>query len=217
MARKTSLDGWVHQQLTGEQTRSKPPRSKPPGPILLTFVTAAVAVWVCVKRNWWPSPFGAHTWADPLLAHLLVLVGLAVTGLVWAIRTLYVLGRDRRWSWWILPAPVLVLAAFAFVVWGPSTTFLDKRSEFEAIAVDIRNNPGTSRDEFEIGPFDIKRARGGGPSGEVYFVDNSTVFFSFTSGWVYSPEHEPAGLGNVDFSSTHLDGPWYRYESVYRD
>jgi hypothetical protein len=217
MARKTSLDGWVHQQLTGEQTRSKPPRSKPPGPILLTFVTAAVAVWVCVKRNWWPSPFGAHTWADPLLAHLLVLVVLAVTGLVWAIRTLYVLGRDRRWSWWILPAPVLVLAAFAFVVWGPSTTFLDKRSEFEAIAVDIRENPGTSRDEFEIGPFDIKRARGGGPSGEVYFVDNSTVFFSFTSGWVYSPEHEPAGLGNVDFSSTHLDGPWYRYESVYRD
>lgn len=160
MARKTSLDNWVHQQLTGERTRAKPP-----GPILLVFVTVAVAVWVCVKRNWWPSPFGARTWADPLLVHLVVLGVLAVAGLVWAIRTLYVLGRDRRWSWWVLPAPIVVAAAFTFVVWGPSATFLDKCSEFEAIAVDIRQNPGTSRDEFEIGPFDIDRARrcvGGG-------------------------------------------------------
>lgn len=69
MARMTSLDNWVHQQLTGERTPAKPP-----GPILLVFVTVAVAVWVCVKRNWWPSRFGAHTWADPLLAHLVVLV-----------------------------------------------------------------------------------------------------------------------------------------------
>jgi len=211
MARLTSLDNWVHQHLTGERTRAKPP-----GPILLVFVTFAVAIWVCVKRNWWPSPFGGHTWADPLLAHVLVLGVLAVAGLVWAIRTLYVLGRDRRWSWWILPAPVLVAAAFTFVVWGPSTTFLDKRTEFEAIAVDIRENPGTSHDEFEIGPFDINRARGG-LSGEVYFVDNSTIFFSFTSGWVYSPDHAPAGRDDADFSVTHLDGPWYQYESVYRD
>ena len=119
MARRTSLDSWVYRRLTAEPTLAKPP-----GPILLTFVTVAAAVWVCVKRNFWPSPFGAHTWLDPLLAHLVVLAVLAVTGLIWAIRTLYVLGRDRRWSWWVVPAPIVVLSAFAFVVWGPSTTCL---------------------------------------------------------------------------------------------
>ena len=81
---------------------------------------------------------------------------------------------------------------------GADTTFLDKRTELEAIAVDIRENPGTSHDEFEIGPFDINRARGG-LSGEVYFVDNSTIFFSFTSGWVYSPDHAPARPGRCRF------------------
>lgn len=210
MARTTSLDRWVYRRLTAE-----PSLAKPPGPILLTIVTVAVAVWVCVKRNFWPSPFGAHTWLDPLLAHLVVLAVLAVTGLIWAIRTLYVLGRDQRWSWWILPAPIVVLSAFAFVVWGPSTTFLDKRDEFEAIAVDLRENPGTSHDKFEIGPFDINRATSYTP-GEVYFVDNSTIFFSFSSGWVYSPDHPPTGSSSEDSSFTHLDGPWYEYESVYR-
>ncbi|CCQ14622.1 putative uncharacterized protein [Rhodococcus sp. AW25M09] len=205
MAVMKEIDKWVGSRLTGVPTRSKPP-----GPILLAFVTVAVIVWVCVDRNWWPSPFGSYAWLDPLLAAIVCVLVFLVTGLIWAIRTLYVLGRDQRWSWWVVPAPAVVLAGLAFLALMPSTSLLDVRSEFDAIAVDLHDNPGVWRERFEIGPFDIRSAHSS-PSGEVYFTDNASIF-NTTIGWVYSPDAEPSGLTTV----THLDGPWYEYTSVWR-
>ncbi|MET4046301.1 MULTISPECIES: DUF1109 domain-containing protein [unclassified Rhodococcus (in: high G+C Gram-positive bacteria)] len=201
MAVMKEINKWIGSRPTG-----LPTRSKPPGPILLAFVTVAVIVWVCLDRNWWPSPFGSYTWLDPLLAAMACVLIFLVTGLVWAIRTLYVLGRDQRWAWWVVPAPAVVLTGLAFLALMPSTSFLDERSEFEAIAVAIHNKPGAYREHFEIGPFDIRRASSS-PTGEVYFAGNAGIF-STSTGWVYSPDTEPAGFTTL----THLGGPWYEYE-----
>ena len=79
---------------------------------------------------------------DPLLVSAAALVILVMVGLVWAIRTLYVVGQDRRWSWWILPAPLVVTAAVAVVMLVPQVSFLDKSGEFEVIVLDLLENQG---------------------------------------------------------------------------
>ncbi|MDZ7917305.1 MAG: hypothetical protein U5N21_13045 [Rhodococcus sp. (in: high G+C Gram-positive bacteria)] len=82
--------------------------AKPPGPILLAFTTIAVVALVFMSMNRWPSPRGFFAWLDPLLVGAIAIVVLLTVGLVWAIRVLHVVGQDRRWSWWILPAPIVV-------------------------------------------------------------------------------------------------------------
>jgi len=198
----------------GEWVAADPPASsKPPGPILLAFTVFPVLVLLCRHYGWWPSPFGGFRWLDPLLVSAAALLILAVVGLVWAIRTLYVLGQDRCWSWRILPAPIVVVGAVAVVMLVPQVSFLDKSGEFETIALGLFENPGTVAEQIEIGPFDIHRTRVAPPD-EVYFVDNDSMFTT-TRGWVYSPTGTPSGFG--DFSATHLDGPWYAFTAVWRD
>jgi hypothetical protein len=150
---------------------------------------------------------------DPLLVSAAALFILAVVGLVWAIRTLYVLGQDRRWSWWILPAPIVVVAAVAVVMLVPQVSFLDKSGEFETIALGLLENSGTVAEELEIGSFDIRRTRVVPPD-EVYFIDNGSMFTT-TRGWVYSPNGKPSGFD--DFSAAHLSGPWYEFTAIWRD
>ena len=103
--------------------------SKPPGPVLLILTVTAVLVWICLRVNFWPSPFGQFAWLDPLLPGAVVLMIFLVLGLAWAYRTLRVVGRDRRWSWWILSAPAVALTGVVVLHFAiPTTTFLDKRN-----------------------------------------------------------------------------------------
>ncbi|RQO52768.1 DUF1109 domain-containing protein [Rhodococcus sp. KBW08] len=198
----------------GEWVAADPPASsKPPGPILLAFTVVPVLVLLCVHYGWWPSPFGDFRWLDPLLVSAAALFILAVVGLVWAIRTLYVLGQDRCWSWWILPAPIVVVGAVAVVMLVPQVSFLDKSGEFETVALDLLENLGRVAEQLEIGPFDIRRARVAPPD-EVYFIDNDSMFAT-SRGWVYSPAGTPSGFGA--FSATHLSGPWYEFTAIWRD
>lgn len=187
--------------------------AKPPGPVILASTVLTVAVWLCLHYNLWPSPFGRHTWADPLLAAASAVVTSVVLTTVWAIKTLYVIGRDQRWSWWILSAPAVVGAAAAVVALTPPATFLDVRGEFEVVARELSDRPESSREEIEIGPFDISSARSTS-LGAVYFFDNDSML-STTTGWVYSPGGDPSGFD--DFRATHLDGPWYEFHAVWRD
>lgn len=168
---------------------------------------------MCRHYGWWPSPFGGFRWLDPLLVSAAALVILVMVGLVWAIRTLYVVGQDRRWSWWILPAPLVVTAAVAVVMLVPQVSFLDKSGEFETIALDLLKNAGTVAEQLEIGSFDIRRTRVVPPD-EVYFIDNGSMFTT-TRGWVYSPSGTLSGFGH--FSATHLGGPWYEFTAIWRD
>lgn len=205
MRRPRSLGEWV--------AADPPVSSKPPGPIVLAFTVFPVLALICMHYGWWPSPFGEFRWLDPLLVSATALLILAVVGLVWAIRTLYVLGQDRRWSWWILPAPVVVTAAVAAVMSVPQVSFLDKSGEFETVALDLLENPGTVAEELETGPFDIRRVLVVPPD-KVYFIDSDSMFTT-TRGWVYSPAGTPSGFGA--FSATHLSGPWYEFTAIWRD
>ncbi|PPJ20146.1 DUF1109 domain-containing protein [Nocardia nova] len=187
--------------------------AKPPGSITTVVAVLAVAVLVCLHYGWWPSRFGSMRWADPLLAGAAALVLLGIAGLLWAIRTLYLLGRDRRWSWWVLPVPLTVLAAGLMVILAPRTTFDETRPEFERVARELLAGPDTVRSDVEVGRFDIAYARVG-PAGEVYFVEAGGLGLDASSGWVYSPKGSPAGFD--DFSATHLGGPWYGFTAVWR-
>ena len=188
--------------------------AKPPGPILLVFTTIAAVTWVCVSRNWWPSPYGQFAWFDPLLAGASSILVLLIVGLIWAIRTLHVVGQDRRWSWWIAPAPVVVGLAAAVLVLLPPENMLDHRDEFEAVARELSAQPSSSREHIEIGPFDISSARATS-GGEVYFTEDGGFSLMSASGWAYAPGGPPAGFD--DFTATHLDGPWYEFSAIWRD
>ncbi|MGK8504769.1 hypothetical protein [Nocardia asiatica] len=86
-----------------------------PGPAVLTGTVIGVAVLLCVHLD--RTPFAGNlTGPDQLVG----LVGggtlLGVCLLVWAIKTLYLVGRERRWSWKVAAAPLVVLAALAIGV-----------------------------------------------------------------------------------------------------
>ncbi|MDV8007771.1 DUF1109 domain-containing protein [Rhodococcus sp. IEGM 1318] len=190
-----------------------PASAKPPGPILLAFTVIPLVALIREHYGWWPSPFGEFRWLDPILVSAVALLISSVVGLVWAIRTLYVLGQDRRWSWWILPSPVAIIAVVAAVLLMPPATFLDKSGEFETIAIALLEQPGSTLEELEIGQFDISSAHVVRP-GEVYFIDNDSMFIT-SSGRAYAPSGPPSGFD--DFSATHLGGPWYEFTAVWRD
>jgi hypothetical protein len=160
------------------------------------------------------SPYGQFAWFDPLLAGASSILVLLIVGLIWAIRTLHVVGQDRRWSWWIAPAPVVVGLAAAVLVLLPPDNMLDHRDEFEAVARELSAQPSNSREHIEIGPFDISSARATS-GGEVYFAEDSGFSLMSASGWAYAPGGPPAGFD--DFTATHLDGPWYEFSAIWRD
>ncbi|OZC79563.1 hypothetical protein CH251_01405 [Rhodococcus sp. 06-462-5] len=110
--------------------------AKPPGPILLAFTTIAVFALVCMSMNRWPSPRGDFAWLDPLLVGAVAVVVLLTVGLLWAIRVLHVVGQDRRWSWWILPAPIVVGLGALLIVVLPDQATTDSWLDF---AVDWRD------------------------------------------------------------------------------
>ena len=92
-------DGPVQADVP-ERTHARPPGR------LLTAVTLVLAVGITFAAvDWWP---GASRGVDAF-TNGLILIGLGglllVVGLVWAIKTLYVVGRDRRWSWSIVAMP----------------------------------------------------------------------------------------------------------------
>ncbi|WP_242676662.1 DUF1109 domain-containing protein [Rhodococcus sp. ABRD24] len=172
----------------------------------------ALLVLVCINYDWWPSRFGNRQWADPLLFGGVALLILAVAGLVWAIRTLYVVGQDRRWSWWILPAPLAVVGVLAIGLLLPPPDFDAMRPQFEQTAKDLLASTERIRANVEIGPFDIISVRKD-PGGAVFFTEAPILASSTISGWVYSPAGNPAGFD--DFSSTHIGGPWYEFTAVW--
>lgn len=76
---------------------------------MLTVTVLGVAVLLCVHLEW--SPFvGDLTVPDQLVGLVVGGILLSVSLPVWAIKTLYLVGRERRWSWKVVAVPVVVLA-----------------------------------------------------------------------------------------------------------
>ncbi|MEU1957472.1 DUF1109 domain-containing protein [Nocardia sp. NPDC019304] len=187
--------------------------NRAPGPIHLAFTFVPVVVLVCVYYDWWPSRYGCFAWADPLLFGAAAVLVLLICGAVWAVRTLYVVGRRRTWSWWIAAAPAMIFAVAGTIALLPRPSFEDTRPQFEQVALDLLASSESSRSRFEIGRFDISYARKD-PDGAVYFIEDGGLGLTVSNGWAYSPHGTPVGFD--DFTATHLGGPWYEFTAVWR-
>ncbi|MGW0175748.1 DUF1109 domain-containing protein [Rhodococcus sp. NPDC003322] len=187
--------------------------AKPPGPIVLAVTVVAVAVLVFLFADWWPGTRNL-TVADRLFFGGVTVLVLLVTGLVWAIKTLYLVGRDHRWSWWIAAAPAVV-AVGAVIAWLlPVADFDSARARFDAYVAAMPDDPDFTAEGVRLGGVEISRVFRD-RDGAVYFVDDDGTFLSVSSGWVYSPAGAPAGYD--DFTATDLGGGWYSYTAVWRD
>ncbi|MGW6374541.1 DUF1109 domain-containing protein [Rhodococcus sp. NPDC055112] len=182
--------------------------------IVLAMTVLSIAVLLCIHYDWQPARYGNLTGADQFFYGAPALLVLALAGLIWAIRTLFVVGEDWRWSWWILAAPGVVIVAVLVGMLWPPMTFDDPRPEFERIARQLLAEPGSQLVDIEIGGFEISSVRSG-PAGEVRFTDADGFVFTTVSGWVYSPNRAPSESDSREFSSTHLGGPWYEFTSTW--
>ncbi|MGW0247706.1 hypothetical protein ACWDYH_13825 [Nocardia goodfellowii] len=80
-----------------------------PGLAVSIGALAGVLILLCVHLDRAPW-VGDLTNPDQLVWLLIGAPVLGVSLLVWAIKTLYVIGREHRWSWKIAGAPLIVLA-----------------------------------------------------------------------------------------------------------
>lgn len=187
--------------------------ASPPGPVLLGVTVAAVAALVFLLADWWPGASNL-TDADRLFFGVPVVLVLLVTGLVWAIKTLYVVGRDRRWSRWILAAPAVVIAGMLLAAALPVPDFESARVDLDAYVAAMPDDLGFRAEDVRVGGLEMSRVFVG-HDGAVYFVDDDATFLSLSSGWVYSPRQVPAGY--AEFTATDLGGGWYSYTEVWQD
>ncbi|GAA4480157.1 hypothetical protein GCM10023094_26230 [Rhodococcus olei] len=185
----------------------------PPGPVVLTVVVLAVAALVVLVSDWWPGSRNTTDFDRLFFGGVAVLV-LLVTGLVWAIKALYVLGRDRTWSWWIAAAPAVVVAGAAVAAVLPIPDFESARPEFDGYVRALPDDPAYRAEGVRLGGIEIAHVHRG-PDGGVYFQDDDGTFLSVSSGWVYSPDRAP--VGRDDFTATPLGDGWYSYTEVWRD
>lgn len=179
---------------------------------MLAVCTAVLATGIVFAVvDWWPG--AAHTADD--LANDLILTTLGfllfLTGTVWAVKTFNVVVRYRRWSWWIVPAPVIVVMALLLALLLPAPSFHSARSDFEAVVTTMPE--GDALWGIDVGPFSISSVTRHG-DGAIYFVDEDQVFWLSTGGWVYSPTGQPTGDKYYEeFEATHIDGPWYEFRA----
>ena len=173
--------------------------------VVAVTVVAAVLL-IVVWGHWWPS---GSAWYLPAAVALGLLVA---TGAAWLVATILVLGRRRRWAWWMVVWPV-VASVGVVVAFAVRPDFEDERPQFEAVAHQLLDTPGsTVLWDLKIGRFEIGRAFDTS-AGDVFFTDEWTTIFSSESGWVYSPDGGPEPPSrDGEFSTEHLDGPWYRYD-----
>lgn len=191
----------------------RPRGARPPGFVILGVTALAVAVLVFLRADWWPGERNL-TAADRLFFGAICAVSLVLTGTVWAVKTLYVVGRDRQWSRRIAYAPgVVVAGALAFWLW-PLPDFESARPEFDAYVARLPSEPHFRDGRVRIGGFELSHVYRD-DSGAVYFVDDDAALLSVAGGWVWSPDAVPVGYD--DFTATDIGGGWYAYTAVWRD
>lgn len=167
--------------------------------------------------DWWPGH--GHT-VDAFTNSMIVLafgVLLVAVGLVWAIKSAYVIGRDRRWSWWIAAAPIVVVAATVAALIIPSPSFESSRSDFDLAARTALSSPDPTVFDIPVGPYTMSRIERHS-NGAVYFYDADQSFLTTSGGWIYSPAGPPPDRSGIDrIESTHLDGTWYEFTAVWQE
>lgn len=167
-----------------------------------------MAVLLCVHFDW--APFVRNsTGPDQLIGMLSggILVGASL--LVWAIKSLYLLGREHRWSWKVAAVPAVALAGLVAGLVTQPASFDSARPEMEEVAVEMLREDGLgTRQDLSLDGLDISLAQRES-DGRVYFYDADGFVGSNVYGWVYSPGTEPVGNAGQRFEK--LSGDWYSF------
>ncbi|MCZ4505396.1 DUF1109 domain-containing protein [Rhodococcus ruber] len=177
--------------------------ARPPGPIVAQLSVLLCIAIVFALLDWWP---GQGRTVDAFTNTVVVLVFgvlLVVVALVWAVKSLYVIGRDRRWSWWIAPAPIAVVVALAAVLLVPSPSFESSRSDFDLAVRTVLSSPEPAVFDVRVGPYTMSRIERH-DTGAVYFYDSDQAFLTTSGGWVYSPAGPPSGRSGIERGSNRL-------------
>ncbi|AOD24492.1 hypothetical protein IM25_18115 [Rhodococcus sp. p52] len=190
--------------------------ARPPGLIVAGASVLLCTGFVFALLDWWPGH--GHT-VDTFTNSMIVLafgVLLVVVGLVWAIKSAYVIGRDRRWSWWIAAAPIVVVAATGVAAVIPSPSFQAARSDFDLAARTVLSSPDPAVLDVQVGPYTMSGIFR--RDNAVYFYDADQSFLTTFGGWIYSPAGPPPDRSGIEqFDTIHLDGPWYEFTAVWRE
>ncbi|MCM6773890.1 hypothetical protein NDR87_10455 [Nocardia sp. CDC159] len=180
----------------------KPPR-------IVVSVTAAIAVGVLLVCYYDRPPFGGDmTDADRLIGMAVGAIGLAVSVAVWAIKSLYVVGRQREWSWWVLGVPAVVVVGLVVGFAVRPADFDSARPDLERIAREMASGGPDRREDLRLGGLEISSAQRG-PDGRIYFYDADSTGGPHIRGWVYSPDAAPADTAIRTFEKV-AEG-WYAF------
>lgn len=191
--------------------------ARPPG-----LIVAGASVLLCTGSvfallDWWPDQ--GHTVVAFTNSMVVLVVGglLVIVGLVWVVKSALVIGRDRRWSWWIAAAPVVVVAATVAALIIPSPSFEASRSDFDLATRTALSSPDPAVWDVQVGPYTMSGIFRRN-NGAVYFYDADQSFLTTFGGWIYSPAGPPPDRAGIErFETTHLDGPWYEFTAVWQE
>jgi hypothetical protein len=182
--------------------------AEPPGLVVLATALIGVAVLLFVHID--RIPFvGGSTGPDQLIGLLVGTVLLGPGLVVWAIKTLYLVGRERRWSWKVTAVPAVAVAGIVLGLVFRPADFESARPAMEEVALDMLRVDGPStRADLSFGGLDISSADRE-TDDRVYFYDADGAIGSNISGWVYSPSAEPAKTFTRRFEK--LSDYWYAF------
>lgn len=120
-----------------------------------------VAALLCVHFDRAPL-IGSLTVADQLIWLVIGGIVLSVSLLVWAIKTLYLVGREHRWSWKVTAVPAVVLVGLVAGLVCRPASFDSERAEGEEVAVETLRTDGQNarRDPIlsGLGPATVRGA-----------------------------------------------------------
>jgi hypothetical protein len=148
---------------------------------------------------------------------------LCLAGVAWAVWVVMFGVRRRQWSWWFLPAPMIVVLALALLVAGAplQARWAMSRSAFDQVVatLSITSTVGDERYDVpvpsKIGAYRIIAAYRV-PGGVVFQEANGYLLDD--AGFAYLPEGPTPALENPDFESPvfkHLGGAWYSWTASW--
>lgn len=166
-------------------------RTRPPGLGVAIATVPFLILLAGVRYDWWRYPKPAVIILEPATVGFAIL-GLAIVGFVWIVRSYGYWKRERRLSWTIGLAPLIVMAtALVFVlVQTPTDRGFDRaHDEMKALAMSM-----LADNTQHIGPTEIN----GLQFSSVYLKEGNCVYFvdsnrsSITRiGWLYTANCNP--------------------------
>ncbi|WP_221621583.1 hypothetical protein [Rhodococcus sp. KBW08] len=172
----------------GRDTR----RVRPPALGVALVAVPFLALLAGVRYDWWRYPTAAVIFLEPATV-CFALLGLAVVGVFWVVRSYGFWKREQRLSWRMGLAPLFVVATTLvfFAVQTPTDRAFDRANAEMAMIADSMLRDGTEHlGSTEIGGYEFSTVfiRDGSC---VYFVDGRRSTPTEVVGWLYTANCTP--------------------------